>query len=183
MAGRAEQDAAVGDGLLQGRQLVQAAVREGQGDLAALDHATAHAGHDLEAQRGVMETQIAKINQEIQMAKAFGPDVAGAERAKRQGITEQTQSAVGAAGSGQMAFSESMKQSGQTLFDKMIDGVIMTFTDPAKKFSTAGISDTLSNFGLGLGTSGQEATKGMSDNPRRDEEVLRQIHRTLKGGS
>jgi hypothetical protein len=136
-----------------------------------------------EAQRGVMETQIAKINQEIQMAKAFGPDVAGAERAKRQGITEQTQSAVGAAGSGQMAFSESMKQSGQTLFDKMIDGVIMTFTDPAKKFSTAGISDTLSNFGLGLGTSGQEATKGMSDNPRRDEEVLRQIHRTLKGGS
>ena len=76
-----------------------------------------------------------------------------------------------------------MKQSGQTLFDKMIDGVIMTFADPAKKFSTAGISDALSNFGLGLGTSGQEATKGMSDNPRRDEEVLRQIHRTLKGGS
>lgn len=136
-----------------------------------------------EAQRGVMETQIAKINQEIQMAKAFGPDVAGAERAKRQGITEQTQSAVGAAGGGQIAFSESMKQSGQTLFDKMIDGVIMTFTDPAKKFSTPGISEALSNFGLGLGTSGQEATKGMSDNPRRDEEVLRQIHRTLKGGS
>ena len=136
-----------------------------------------------EAQRGVMETQIAKINQEIQMAKAFGPDVAGAERAKRQGITEQTQSAVGAAGSGQIAFSESMKQSGQTLFDKMIDGVIMTFADPAKKFSTAGISDALSNFGLGLGTSGQEATAGMSDNPRRDEEVLRQIHKTLKGGS
>jgi len=136
-----------------------------------------------EAQRGVIETQIAKINQEIEMAKAFGTDVAGAERAKRQGITEQTQSAVGAAGSGQIAFSESMKQSGQTLFDKMIDGVIMTFADPAKKFSTAGMSDALSNFGLGLGTSGQEATKGMSDNPRRDEEVLRQIHRTLKGGS
>jgi hypothetical protein len=136
-----------------------------------------------EAQRGVMETQIAKINQEIEMAKAFGIDVAGAERAKRQGITEQTQSAIGGAGSGQIAFTESMKQSGQTLFDKMIDGVIMTFTDPAKKFSTAGITDALSNFGLGLGTSGQEATKGMSDNPRRDEEVLRQIHRTLKGGS
>ena len=136
-----------------------------------------------EAQRGVMETQIAKINQEIEMAKAFGIDVAGAERAKRQGITEQTQSAIGGAGSGQIAFTESMKQSGQTLFDKMIDGVIMTFADPAKKFSTAGITDALSNFGLGLGTSGQEATKGMSDNPRRDEEVLRQIHRTLKGGS
>jgi hypothetical protein len=136
-----------------------------------------------EAQRGVMETQIAKINQEIEMAKAFGPDVAGAERAKRQGITERTQSAVGAAGSGQIAFSESIKQSGETLFDKMIDGVIMTFADPAKTFSTAGMSDALSNFGLGLGTSGQEATKGMSDNPRRDEEVLRQIHRTLKGGS
>jgi hypothetical protein len=76
-----------------------------------------------------------------------------------------------------------MKQSGETLFNKMIDGVIMTFTDPAKKFSMQNISNDLSNFGLGIGTSGQEATKGMSDNPRRDEEVLRQIHRTLKGGS
>ena len=136
-----------------------------------------------EAQRGVMETQIAKINQEIEMAKAYGLDVASVERAKRQGITERTQIDVAAAGGGQMAATESMKQSGQTLFNKMIDGVITTFTDPAKKFSTAGISDALSNFGLGLGTSGQEATKGTSDNPRRDEEVLRQIHRTLKGGS
>jgi hypothetical protein len=136
-----------------------------------------------EAQRGVMETQIAKINQEIEMAKAFGLDVAGVERAKRQGITERTQADVAAAGGGQMAFTESMKQSGETLFNKMIDGVIMTFTDPAKKFSMQNISNDLSNFGLGLGTSGQEATKGMSDNPRRDEEVLRQIHRTLKGGS
>ena len=136
-----------------------------------------------EAQRGVMETQIAKINQEIEMAKAYGLDVAGAERAKRQGITERTQADVAAAGGGQIAATESMKQSAETLSNKMIDGVIMTFTDPAKKFSTAGISDALSNFGLGLGTSGQEATAGMSDNPRRDEEVLRQIHKTLKGGS
>ena len=136
-----------------------------------------------EAQRGAMETQIAKINQEIEMAKAYGLDVAGAERAKRQGITERTQADVAAAGGGQIAATESIKQSAETLSNKMIDGVIMTFTDPAKKFSTAGISDALSNFGLGLGTSGQEATKGMSDNPRRDEEVLRQIHRTLKGGS
>ena len=136
-----------------------------------------------EAQRGVMETQIAKINQEIEMAKAYGLDVAGAERAKRQGITERTQADVAAAGGGQIAATESIKQSAETLSNKMIDGVIMTFTDPAKKFSTAGISDALSNFGLGLGTSGQEATAGMSDNPRRDEEVLRQIHKTLKGGS
>jgi len=136
-----------------------------------------------EAQRGVMETQIAKINQEIEMAKAYGLDVAGVERAKRQGITEQTQSAVSASGSGQMAFSESMKQSGKTLLDKSIDQIIMTFADPAKKFSKGNFTDVLGNFGLGLGTSGQEATKGMSDNPRRDEEVLRQIHRTLKGGS
>ena len=136
-----------------------------------------------EAQRGAMETQIAKINQEIEMAKAYGLDVAGAERAKRQGITERTQADVAAAGGGQIAATESIKQSAETLSNKMIDGVIMTFTDPAKKFSTAGISDALSNFGLGLGTSGQEATAGMSDNPRRDEEVLRQIHKTLKGGS
>jgi hypothetical protein len=136
-----------------------------------------------EAQRGVMETQIAKINQEIEMAKAYGLDVAGVERAKRLGITERTQADVAAAGGGQMAATESMKQSGETLFNKMIDGVIMTFTDPAKKFSMQNISNDLSNFGLGIGTSGQEATKGMSDNPRRDEEVLRQIHRTLKGGS
>jgi len=136
-----------------------------------------------EAQRGVMETQIAKINQEIEMAKAYGLDVAGVERAKRQGITERTQSAVSAAGGGQLAATESLKQSGETLFNKMIDGVAMTFTDPAKRFSMETISNDLSNFGLGLGTSGQEATRGMSDNPRRDEEVLRQIHRTLKGGS
>ena len=136
-----------------------------------------------EAQRGVMETQIAKINQEIEMAKAYGLDVAGVERAKRQGITDQTSSAVGAAGGGQMAFTESMKQSGDTLMDKMIDGWMLTITDPAKKFSMENMSNDLSNLGLGLGTSGQEATAGMSDNPRRDEEVLRQIHKTLKGGS
>jgi hypothetical protein len=136
-----------------------------------------------EAQRGVMETQIAKINQEIEMAKAYGHDVAGAERAKRQGITDRTSSAVGAAGGGQMAFTESMKQSGETLMDKMIDGWMLTITDPAKKFSMENMSNDLSNLGLGLGTSGQEATAGMSDNPRRDEEVLRQIHKTLKGGS
>jgi len=117
------------------------------------------------------------------MAKAYGRDVAGVERAKRQGITEQTQSAVSASGSGQMAFTESMKQSGETLFNKMIDGVIMTFADPAKKFSMPQISNDLSNFGLGLGTSGQAATAGMSDSPTRDEEVLREIAKTLKGGS
>lgn len=136
-----------------------------------------------EAQRGIMETTMAKINDEIKYAKAFGPDVAGAERAKRSGMEARTATDLASAGSGQIAFSESMKQSGQTLFDKMIDGVVMTFTDPAKRFSTAGISDTLSNFGLGLGTSGQEATRGMSDNPRRDEQVLMEINRTLKGGS
>ena len=136
-----------------------------------------------EAQRGVMETQIAKINQEIEMAKAYGLDVAGAERAKRQGITEQTASAVAAAGAGQLSFTESMKQSGSTLMDKGIDQAIMPFSDPSKFFSMQNFSDIGSNFGLGLGTSGQEATKGMSDNPRRDEEVLREIAKTLKGGS
>jgi hypothetical protein len=134
-----------------------------------------------EAQRGVMETQIAKINQEIEMAKAYGLDVAGIERAKRKGIQERTQSDVAAAGGGQLAFTESMKQSGETMFNEAMNQFTMTFTDPGKKFSMENISNLNNQFGFG--TSGQEKTAGMSDAPRRDEEVLRQIHRTLKGGS
>jgi hypothetical protein len=134
-----------------------------------------------EAQRGVMETQIAKINQEIEMAKAYGLDVAGIERAKRKGIQERTQGDVAAAGGGQLAFTESMKQSGETMFNEAMNQFTMTFTDPGKKFSMENISNLNNQFGFG--TSGQEKTAGMSDAPRRDEEVLRQIHRTLKGGS
>lgn len=136
-----------------------------------------------EAQRGIMETTMAKINDEIKYAKAFGPDVAGAERAKRAGMSERTAIDLASSGSGQLAFTESMKQSGETLFNKMIDGVIMTFTDPGKQFSMQNMSSALSNYGLGLGTSGQQKTAGMSDNPRRDEQVLLEINRTLKGGS
>jgi hypothetical protein len=134
-----------------------------------------------EAQRGVMETQIAKINQEIEMAKAYGLDVAGVERAKRQGITQRTQSDVSAAGGGQLAFTESLKQSAETMFNEGMNQFTMTFTDPGKKFSMENLSNLNNQFGFG--TSGQEKTAGMSDAPRRDEEVLRQIHRTLKGGS
>jgi len=134
-----------------------------------------------EAQRGVMETQIAKINQEIEMAKAYGLDVAGVERAKRQGITQRTQSDVSAAGGGQLAFTESLKQSAETMFNEGMNQFTMTFTDPGKKFSLENLSNLNNQFGFG--TSGQEKTAGMSDAPRRDEEVLRQIHRTLKGGS
>ena len=134
-----------------------------------------------EAQRGVMETQIAKINQEIEMAKAYGLDVAGVERAKRKGIQERTQGDVAAAGGGQLAFTESMKQSGETMFNEAMNQFTMTFTDPGKKFSMENISNLNNQFGFG--TSGQEKTAGISDAPRRDEEVLRQIHRTLKGGS
>jgi hypothetical protein len=134
-----------------------------------------------EAQRGVMETQIAKINQEIEMAKAYGLDVAGVERAKRQGITQQTQSDVGAASGGQLAFTESLQQSGMRFLNESINQIIMGFTDPGKKFSMENLSNLNNEFGFG--TSGQEKTAGMSDTPRRDEEVLRQIHRTLKGGS
>ena len=134
-----------------------------------------------EAQRGVMETQIAKINQEIEMAKAYGGDVAGVERAKRQGITERTRSNVSAAGGGQLAFTESLKQSGETWFNEAMNQATMTFTDPGKKFSMENLSNLNNQFGFG--TSGQEKTAGMSDNPRRDEEVLREIAKTLKGGS
>jgi hypothetical protein len=134
-----------------------------------------------EAQRGVMETQIAKINQEIEMAKAYGLDVAGVERAKRQGITQRTQSDVSAAGGGQLAFTESLKQSAETMFNEGMNQFTMTFTDPGKKFSMENLSNLNNQFGFG--TSGQEKNAGMSDAPRRDEEVLRQIHRTLKGGS
>lgn len=134
-----------------------------------------------EAQRGVMETQIAKINQEIEMAKAYGLDVAGVERAKRQGISERTGSDVSAAGGGQLAFTESLKQSAESLFNESMNQLTMTFTDPGKKFSMENLSNLNNQFGFG--TSGQDKTAGMSDNPRRDDEVLRQIHRTLKGGS
>jgi hypothetical protein len=134
-----------------------------------------------EAQRGVMETQIAKINQEIEMAKAYGLDVAGVERAKRKGIQERTQSDVSAAGGGQLAFTESMKQSGETMVNEAMNQFTMSFTDPGKKFSMENLSNLNNQFLFG--TTGQEKTAGMSDNPRRDEEVLRQIHRTLKGGS
>jgi hypothetical protein len=134
-----------------------------------------------EAQRGVMETQIAKINQEIEMAKAYGLDVAGVERAKRQGITERTRGDVSAAGGGQLAFTESLKQSAESMFNESMNQLTMTFTDPGKKFSMENLSNLNNQFGFG--TSGQEKTAGMSDAPRRDEEVLRQIHRTLKGGS
>jgi hypothetical protein len=134
-----------------------------------------------EAQRGVMETQIAKINQEIEMAKAYGLDVAGVERAKRQGITQRTQSDVSAAGGGQLAFTESLKQSAETMFNEGMNQFTMSFTDPGKKFSMENLSNLNNQFLFG--TSGQEKTAGMSDAPRRDEEVLRQIHRTLKGGS
>jgi len=134
-----------------------------------------------EAQRGVMETQIAKINQEIEMAKAYGLDVAGVERAKRKGISERTQSDVSAAGGGQLAFTESLKQSAETMFNEGMNQFTMTFTDPGKKFSMENLSNLNNQFGFG--TTGQEKTAGMSDAPRRDEEVLRQIHRTLKGGS
>jgi hypothetical protein len=95
----------------------------------------------------------------------------------------RTAADLASAGSGQLAFTESMKQSGMTLFNKMIDGVMMTFTDPAKQFSRENMSSVFSNFGLGMGTSGQETTRGMSDAPRRDEQVLIEINRTLKGGS
>ena len=134
-----------------------------------------------EAQRGVMETQIAKINQEIEMAKAYGLDVAGVERTKRQGISERTRGDVSAAGGGQLAFTESLKQSAETMFNEGMNQFTMTFTDPGKKFSMENLSNLNNQFGFG--TSGQEKTAGMSDTPRRDEEVLRQIHRTLKGGS
>jgi hypothetical protein len=134
-----------------------------------------------EAQRGVMETQIAKINQEIEMAKAYGLDVAGVERGKRQGITERTRGDVSAAGGGQLAFTESLKQSAESMFNESMNQLTMTFTDPGKKFSMENLSNLNNQFGFG--TSGQEKTAGMSDAPRRDEEVLRQIHRTLKGGS
>ena len=134
-----------------------------------------------EAQRGVMETQIAKINQEIEMAKAYGLDVAGVERSKRQGITERTRGDVSAAGGGQLAFTESLKQSAESMFNESMNQLTMTFTDPGKKFSMENLSNLNNQFGFG--TSGQEKTAGMSDAPRRDEEVLRQIHRTLKGGS
>lgn len=134
-----------------------------------------------EAQRGVMETQIAKINQEIEMAKAYGLDVAGVERTKRQGISERTRGDVSAAGGGQLAFTESLKQSAESMFNESMNQLTMTFTDPGKKFSMENLSNLNNQFGFG--TSGQEKTAGMSDAPRRDEEVLRQIHRTLKGGS
>lgn len=134
-----------------------------------------------EAQRGVMETQIAKINQEIEMAKAYGLDVAGVERTKRQGISERTRGDVSAAGGGQLAFTESLKQSAETMFNEGMNQFTMTFTDPGKKFSMENLSNLNNQFGFG--TTGQEKTAGMSDTPRRDEEVLRQIHRTLKGGS
>jgi hypothetical protein len=134
-----------------------------------------------EAQRGVMETQIAKINQEIEMAKAYGLDVAGVERAKRQGITERTRGDVSAAGGGQLAFTESLKQSAESIFNESMNQFTMAFTDPGKKFSMQNLSNLNDQFLFG--TSGQEKTAGMSDAPRRDEEVLRQIHRTLKGGS
>jgi hypothetical protein len=134
-----------------------------------------------EAQRGVMETQIAKINQEIEMAKSFGIDVAGAERAKQQGIMQQTKSEVGDAGSGQIAFTQSMKQSAGRIYEESISQFINTFADPGKVFSMQNARNLNDEFLFG--TSGQEKTAGMSDNPRRDEEVLRQIHRTLKGGS
>jgi hypothetical protein len=136
-----------------------------------------------EAQRGIMETTMAKINDEIKYAKAFGPDVAGAERAKRSGMEARTATDLASAGSGQLSFTESMKQSGSTLINTMMDQFIMTFADPSKKFSRENMSSIFSNFGLGMGTSGQEATRGMSDNPRRDEQVLMEINRTLKGGS
>ena len=134
-----------------------------------------------EAQRGIMETTMAKINDEIKYAKAFGPDVAGAERAKRAGMQAQTASDLANAGSGQLAFTESMKQSGSRLIDEAINQFIMTFNDPGKKFSMQNLRNLNNEFGFG--TSGQEKTAGMSDTPRRDEQVLIEINRTLKGGS
>jgi hypothetical protein len=95
----------------------------------------------------------------------------------------RTATDLASAGSGQLSFTESMKQSGSTLINTMMDQFIMTFADPSKKFSRENMSSIFSNFGLGMGTSGQEATRGMSDNPRRDEQVLMEINRTLKGGS
>ena len=134
-----------------------------------------------EAQRGIMETTMAKINDEIKYAKAFGPDVAGAERAKRAGMQAQTASDLGTAGSGQLAFTESMKQSGSRVIDEAINQFIMAFNDPMKKFSMQNLRNLNNEFLFG--TSGQEKTAGMSDTPRRDEQVLIEINRTLKGGS
>jgi len=71
----------------------------------------------------------------------------------------------------------------------------MTFADPSKKFSKGNLTDVLGMFGTGLGTSGQEATKGMSDNKNRDIQIknaiidaenlrlMREQNRLLKGGS
>jgi hypothetical protein len=57
----------------------------------------------------------------------------------------------------------------------------MGFTDPGKKFSMQNLRNLNNEFGFG--TSSQQKTAGMSDNPRRDEQVLVEINRTLKGGS
>jgi len=134
-----------------------------------------------EAQRGIMETTMAKINDEIKYAKAFGPDVAGAERAKRAGMAAGTLADVSAAGSGQVAFTQSMKQSGGRIYDEAISQFINMFADPGKVFSMQNARNLNNEFLFG--TSGQEKTAGMSDNPRRDEQVLIEINRTLKGGS
>jgi len=136
-----------------------------------------------EAQRGIMETTIAKIQDEIKYAKAYGVDVAGAERAKRSGMAAQTASDIGAAGSGQLAFTESMKQSALRVYNEGINQSIMMFTNPGKKFSKQNFSSLWNEFGFG--TSGQEKTAGMSDNPRRDEQIqeLRKQTTLLKGGN
>ena len=57
----------------------------------------------------------------------------------------------------------------------------MAFNDPMKKFSMQNVRNLNNEFGFG--TSGQQKTAGMSDTPRRDEQVLLEINRTLKGGS
>ena len=147
-----------------------------------------------EAQRGVMETQIAKINQEIEMAKAYGLDVAGSERVKREGIQRRAEDDV-AAGTGGIAFTESLKQDASSLMNAGSANFMQNLMDPSKimmdkevnarrfkqlqgfmPFLSSDMLDQGGRVDIGkLGMMGQEMTAGMSDNKNRDIQVKNAI--------
>ena len=146
-----------------------------------------------EAQTGVMRTKMLELQRERFMAENFGIDVAGSERVKRVGIQRRAEDDV-AAGTGGIAFTESLKQDASSLMNAGSANFMQNLMDPSKiidkeanarrfkqlqrmmPFLSSDILDQGGRVDIGkLGTMGQEMTAGMSDNKNRDIQVRNAI--------
>jgi hypothetical protein len=171
-----------------------------------------------EAQRAVMTTKIRELGIERFMGEKFGVDVAGSERSKRAGMNRRAYSDA-ASGAGQISFFESLKQDAMSFGNDLLGAAAQGISDPEQflkpssfderfkrlkgymPFLEPGVLERGGRNGkvgvdwTAIGQMGQNMTRGMSDDRRRELEVenafidaenlrlMREQNRLLKGGS